>query len=64
VLIDSSHPILDFCSLLIILLAAVNYGWAGLTGTDIVAAIDPLPPTFAIVIGLSGIWHALRQRWF
>jgi len=33
-----------------------------LTGTDIIAAIDPLPPTFAIVIGLSGIWQALRQR--
>lgn len=53
-----------FCSLLIILVAALNYGWAGLTGTDIIAAIDPLLPTFAIVTGLSGIWQALRQHWF
>jgi len=62
-MIYTSHPFLDFCSLVIILLAAVNYGWAGLTGTDLIAAIDPWPPSFAILVGLSGLWQAVRQQW-
>ena len=63
-MIYNSHPVIDFCTLLVILVAAVNYGVASVFGIDLIAAIDPLPPTFGVVIGLSGLWQALRQRYF
>jgi uncharacterized membrane protein YuzA (DUF378 family) len=61
-LIHESHPLLDLFSLIVILMAAVNYGLAGAIGTDLIAKIDPLPPTFAVVVGLCGVWQALRQH--
>ena len=62
-MLNQPHPFLDFASLVVILLAAVNYGWAGAFGSDLIAWVDPLPPTFAIVIGLCGVWQLLRQPW-
>ena len=45
----------------LILLAAANYGIAGAFGFDAIAAIDPLPPSFAVMIGLSAMWQWLRH---
>ena len=59
--VDSPHPVVDFCTLALILLAAANYGIAGAFGLDAIAAIDPLPPSFAVMIGLSAMWQSLRQ---
>ena len=58
------HPFLDFTSLLIILLAAVNYGMSGTFGIDVFRWIDFFPPTLAIIVGLSGIWQLMRQPWY
>ena len=61
---STSHPFIDFCSLAVILLAAVNYGVAGIWGTDLIAKIDPIPPTFGVVVGACGVWQMLRQQYF
>ncbi len=62
-MINQPHPILDFLSLLVILIGAINYGLAGVVGKDFIASIDPWPPTCAVVIGLCGVWQALRQQY-
>jgi uncharacterized membrane protein YuzA (DUF378 family) len=63
-MISGSYPFADFMSLLIILIAAISYGIAGIFGTDWIRWIDPFPPTVAILVGASGVWQLLRQPWF
>jgi hypothetical protein len=53
----AEHPILNRASLAVVLIAALD------DGRDWLGWLDPLPPTLAILVGLSGIWQILRQQW-
>jgi len=60
-MLNQPHPFIDFVTLLVIFLAAFNYSVLGMFGTDLIRSLDPLPPTFAVLIGLAALWQALRQ---
>jgi len=63
-MLSEPHPVIDFWSLVVILLAAVNYGVAAIWGTDFIAKIDPIPPTSGVAVGACGVWQMLRQQYF
>lgn len=57
--------VVDFCSLLLIILTAIIIGIAALFGVDLIsAAAGKWTHFWHVTIGFSGVWQLFRQRWF
>jgi len=56
--------ILDFPTLLIVVLSSLYLGAVGLFGVALIPANDPSTAWIFVVVGFSGVWQLLRQRFW